>query len=346
MLAVACPDRASQTGSGVHETTTDRGSALEYQDSRGHAEPPESIDSSSGSDQLGLETRPDPVSSAFVMTVQLMQAGRASLLLRRNGEPILTVAASVGITPSLVPSIEVPLGRGIAGIVAERGMVLLGSVADQTFVSTPIVTERGVEGVLNLTDRFGGRPFTTHDLGSSKALATHIARLLEYRRRAAVDVVSGLPNRRAFEEMLDRELARSERTGGSLSVVFLDVDGLKQVNDRFGHAAGDALIRGVGHALHTAIRPYDFAARYGGDEFALILADTSDSEKRIASRISGASSAATAPGSPSYSVSIGLARFPTDGKTSEVLLAVADARMYEYKQRHPRASRLSQAASQ
>ena len=115
------------------------------------------------------DVTPDPVNSAFVMTVQLMQAGRASLLLRRNGEPILTIAASVGITPSLVPSIEVPVGQGIAGIVAERGMVLLGSVADQTFVSMPVVTERGVEGVLNLTERFGE--------GRSHRMTWHRARL-------------------------------------------------------------------------------------------------------------------------------------------------------------------------
>ena len=148
-------------------------------------------------------------------------------------------------------------------------------------------------------------------------------------------MVSGLPNRRAFEEMLDRELARSERTSGSFAVVLLDVDGLKQVNDRFGHAAGDALIRGVGHALQSAIRPYDFAARYGGDEFALILADTHDSEKRIATRISQASSAVSGPNGSGYSMSIGLARFPADGKTAESLLATADARMYEYKKAHP-----------
>jgi diguanylate cyclase (GGDEF)-like protein len=302
-------------------------------------------DSPETTDMHGTEPSLDPVSSAFVMTVQLMQAGRASLLLRRNGEPVLTIAASVGIMPSVVPSIEVFVGRGIAGIVAERGMVLLGSVADQTFVSTPVVTERGIEGVLNLTERLGGRPFTSRDIASSNALATHIARLLEYRRRAAVDVVSGLPNRRAFEEMLERELARSERTQGSFSVVFLDVDGLKQVNDEFGHAAGDALIRSVGHALRNAIRPYDFAARYGGDEFALILADTYDSEKRIASRISGASSAAAGPGAPGYTISIGLARFPSDGKTAETLVAVADSRMYEYKQARPARTHIPRTAS-
>lgn len=263
-----------------------------------------------------------------------MEAGRASLLLRRNVEPVLTIVAAVGIPPAIVPSIRVPMGSGIAGIVAERGMTLLGHVADQTFVSTPIITQTGIEGVLNITDRLGGKPYTGRDLASSTAVAGHIANLLEYRRDSLVDVVSDLPNRRAFEEALERELARSARTKGHFSVGFLDVDGLKSVNDQYGHAAGDDLIRSVGHALQRAIRQYDFAARWGGDEFALLLADTADGEGSVVRRITAVKTSTPGVGPEDYSLSIGIAHYPADGTTSEELLAVADNRMYEYKRLH------------
>lgn len=277
------------------------------------------------------------------MAVQLMEAGRASLLLRRNSEPVLTIAAAVGINPSEIPKIEVQIGRGIAGIVAEKAVTLLGQLADDTFVSAPIITREGVEGVLNLTERFGGRQFTGQDLASSSLIAGHIAHLLEYRRDSMVDSVTGLPNRRAFEEVLYRELARSARTPGSgFAVGFLDVDGLKRVNDEQGHDVGDELIRSVGEALQNTIRQYDFAARWGGDEFALLLAGAPGGETRIEQRISQRMASVTQANSRlipgEYAISIGIARYPTDGTTAGELMKRADQRMYEYKRsrREPR----------
>lgn len=284
----------------------------------------------------GPQEPPDPVRSAFVMAVQVMQAGRASLLLRQNLEPVMTIAAAVGITPAIIPTVRVVKGHGIAGLVAERGYSLLGSVANQTFLSTPIITRLGIEGVLNLTERLGGRQYTSLDLSSTSAVAGHIAELLQYRREALVDPVSGLPNRRAFEDALQRELSRSERSDRQFSVVFLDVDGLKAVNDRYGHAAGDDLIRSVGRALQGVIRPYDFAAHYGGDEFALLLADTRDGETSVTRRLTRVSFQTSEQIQGEYSVSIGIARFPVDGTDAETLLKVADARMYQYKQNRGR----------
>ena len=292
-------------------------------DSDGPAEPPER-----------REPTPDPadpVRSAFVMAVQIMEAGRASLLLRQGKEPVLTIVAAVGIKPSLVESIRVENGRGIAGVVAERGMSLLGrSPTNETFVSAPIITSQGIEGVLNLTERFGGKQYHGADLTAAGFVTRHIATLLEYRRDALVDPVSGLPNRRAFEATLERELARAARAGRHFSVVFLDVDGLKQINDTLGHAAGDALLQNVGRALQHAIRQYDFAARIGGDEFALLLADTPEGETSLIRRIAARAGAAGAR----WSLSIGIAHYPGDGRTASELLAAADQRMYEYKRAH------------
>ncbi|HZT96082.1 MAG TPA: GGDEF domain-containing protein [Chloroflexota bacterium] len=275
----------------------------------------------------------DPVVSAFVVAVRLMEAGRASLLVKRNGEPILTIEAAVGIPPAEVPGIRVPMGYGIAGFVAEHGKPLLGALANDTFVSIPVFTTRGVEGVLNMTDRLGGRPYTRDDMGSSKVFAKHIGDVLEYRRESHINVISGLPDRAAFEEALERELNRAERSGAAFTLVFLDMDGLKWVNDHYGHDRGDELIRTVAETITQAIRPYDFAAHLSGDEFALLLADTHDGEISIVERLQQAPVALD--GRLEFSVSIGTARYPDDGMTADQLLKSADQRMYEYKRTHP-----------
>ncbi len=265
----------------------------------------------------------------------MMEAGRASLLVKRNGEPILTIEAAAGIRPSVIPSISVPIGYGIAGFVALRGTTLLGRFANETFLSVPVPTSQGIEGVLNLTERFGGRPFTPDDLASTHLMVRHIGRVLEYRRESNIDPASGLPNRRAFAEALERELTRGERTGSHFTLVFLDVDGLKWVNDNYGHAKGDELIRNVAQALKETVRPYDLAARWGGDEFAVLLADTHDGHESIVERLVRSSSVGPLQEPGHFSVSIGIARYPEDGPDASTLTRMADSRMYAYKKSHP-----------
>ncbi|MBV9279345.1 MAG: GGDEF domain-containing protein [Chloroflexi bacterium] len=273
----------------------------------------------------------DPVRSAFITGVQLLRAGRASLLLRDQNEPVLVVYHSVGLDPAVVPSVRIPLGQGIDGVVGERGLTLYGFSGDTAFLCLPIVTDRGVEGVLNLTDRAGDAPYGPEHIAAATSVAQHIARLLEYGRDAARDPVSGLLNRRTFEDMLERELARSKRTGNPFAVVFIDLDNLKEVNDRFGHAKGDEVIRSVGDALGRVLRPYDFAGRYGGDEFALLLGAPSEGDSGIAWRIADAVGQIGAQMQVGISISIGVAHCPTDGTHAQELLAKADARMYENK---------------
>lgn len=279
-----------------------------------------------------LDSTPsDPVQSAFLTGVQLLESGRASLLLRDLNEPVLVVSASVGIEPSVVSSIRVPIGQGVAGVVAERGVSLYGALNGSTFLCAPIITDRGVEGVLNLTDRRGGKQYTAEHVAAASSVAAHIARLLEFGRNAAQDTVSGLPNRRAFEAALDREMARSKRTGNPFAIVFIDLDNLKEVNDRFGHTKGDEVIRSVGDALQRVLRPYDFAGRYGGDEFALLLGAPSDSGSGIAWRISEAVAEIASQLQVGITISVGVAHCPIDGTNASQLVAKADSRMYDNK---------------
>lgn len=240
------------------------------------------------------------------------------------------MAASVGIPPKDVQEIRVKFGAGIAGLVAERAVSLLGRTrANETFISVPVVTASGVEGVLCLTERLGGRHYTGPDLASTGIMANHIATLIEYRRDVMVDPVSGLPNRRAFEEALEREISRAERTGRRFSFVYIDVDGLKRVNDSLGHEAGDRLLRDVGRALRSATRQYDFSARIGGDEFGLLLAETDAGEDLVIGRL-----LARIGTEGVSSLSLGIARYPDDGKTPATLRETADQRMYQYKRGH------------
>lgn len=272
-----------------------------------------------------------PVQSAFMTAVELLEAGRASLLLRDSVEPILLIAAFSGIEPRVADQIQVPVGRGIAGVVAERGIALFGNFDGATFLSIPVLTDQGIEGVLNVTDRAHGKQYTTEHLALGTSAARHIGHLLQYGRTAVRDPVSGLPNRRAFEEVLDRELALGSRTGTTFSVVFLDLDNLKSINDHLGHARGDEVIRGVGTCLHRILRPYDFAGRLGGDEFVLLLSRTTEPEGSISSRIADAMAHLATEMGTGISTSVGVARYPQDGTSGPDLISAADARMYEHK---------------
>lgn len=280
----------------------------------------------------------DPVQSAFGTTVELLEAGRASLLLRETVDPVYTVAASVGIDPRLAASIEVRAGEGIAGVVAERGEPLLGITNDETFISVPIKTNVGIEGVFNATDRVDGARYTSRDMSLAVKAAAHIASLIQYSRYAARDPVSGLHNRRSFEEMLQREAARSRRLGTGFAVVFLDLDNMKIINDRYGHTRGDEVIHGVGERISNLLRPYDFAARYGGDEFVVLLSTIVQEEgpavaATLIERIADSTVALARTMGIPLSISTGAACWPLDGGNVRQVLALADERMYTEKRR-------------
>jgi diguanylate cyclase (GGDEF)-like protein len=278
-----------------------------------------------------------PLLSAFATAVELLEARRASLLLRVNGtdKPHFTMAAAVGIHPQLAATVRVSAGQGVAGVVAERGTPLLGMVNQESFVSVPVLTQHGVEGVLNFSERDGGRPYTVKDVSRAVQAATHIAQIMEFDRLVLRDPLTGLENRRALDESLEREIARSRRLHKKFAVVFLDLDNLKQINDRSGHQNGDDLLKAMGQALEALRRPYDVAARYGGDEFVLLLTDMNEkddlSAEDIKARLTRSFVVASREQGIELSASIGIAFWPIDGTTGKELLACADARMYEDK---------------
>ncbi len=142
------------------------------------------------------------------------------------------------------------------------------------------------------------------------------------------DPLTGVGNRRLLLEVLDDELARHERTGRHLSLIALDLDGFKSLNDDVGHAAGDELLQRVATALTAAVEPRDTVVRQGGDEFCIVLPETS---AELANRSCNAVRAALAqietPDGGRISSGLGVASYPDDALTADVLLHVADERL-------------------
>ncbi|GGO29559.1 histidine kinase N-terminal 7TM domain-containing diguanylate cyclase [Deinococcus humi] len=153
-------------------------------------------------------------------------------------------------------------------------------------------------------------------------------------RLANEDPLTGLGNRRAFETDLARETARAHRHTLTLAVAIIDLDGLKAVNDRQGHAYGDALLSAFGGALPGAFRPEDRAYRFGGDEFALLLTQSAvEGETAIHERLARIVRDLQSQGFPEFGASMGVAYAPLEG-TGDALVQLADERMYAQKAQH------------
>ncbi|PYU48897.1 MAG: hypothetical protein DMG53_06100, partial [Acidobacteria bacterium] len=163
----------------------------------------------------------------------------------------------------------------------------------------------------------------TEDVTKQHQLEDHL------RQQAARDPLTGLANYRHLAEVLDMEIKRSARTGREFALLLFDLDGLKQINDRYGHLTGSHAICRVADGL-SFCRDIDTAARYGGDEFAVVLPETgTEAANQVAQRI--CESIANDGVGPVLSVSVGVAVYPHDGERIEALLRKADVVMYAMK---------------
>jgi len=159
-------------------------------------------------------------------------------------------------------------------------------------------------------------------------------------RAANHDVLTGLANRRAFMDVLVREEARAQRGGGAPSLIAIDLDGFKPINDTYGHAAGDAALKIIAAVLEAECRSYDVVARFGGDEFTLLLPDTTTEgayamAENVLARIM---TTPVVPNDEAYrmSASLGVATLFQHAETSEALLESADTALYHVKHRTKR----------
>jgi diguanylate cyclase (GGDEF)-like protein len=154
---------------------------------------------------------------------------------------------------------------------------------------------------------------------------------VQVQQLAISDPLTGLANYRHLIDVLEAEIERSGRTGREFSVLLLDLDGLKSVNDRFGHLVGSQALRRLAEVLRVHSRAVDTPARYGGDEFALVMPETGAHAARfVASRIRERLAKQTEQ--PNITVSVGVAVYPSSGMTAERLLMAADEALYAMKQ--------------
>jgi len=185
--------------------------------------------------------------------------------------------------------------------------------------------------------RLSGRE-VLDDLGELEAyevIAEDVTRQRELedhlRRQAASDPLTGLANYRCLVDVLDSEIKRSKRTGREFALLLFDVDGLKLINDRHGHMVGSQALCRLADVLSSCCRDIDTSARFGGDEFALVLPETNGKAANgVALRI--CESLANDDKGPKLSVSVGVAVYPENGETIEKLLCAADSGLYVRKQ--------------
>jgi len=170
-------------------------------------------------------------------------------------------------------------------------------------------------------------------------LASQIAMPVENSQRYAkaeekahVDELTGLLNRRSLDELITSEIGRHSRYGGILSIIILDLDSFKAFNDNYGHLAGDKLLREIGGIMKNSIRSTDQAFRYGGDEFAILLPQTTiEAAYEVAERVRQRVTSEAKMGSVPVTASLGLASWPIDGIGSNEVIAAADAALYHAK---------------
>jgi diguanylate cyclase (GGDEF)-like protein len=151
-------------------------------------------------------------------------------------------------------------------------------------------------------------------------------------RMARVDSLTGLLNRRSMDEILPSEVGRHSRYGGVFSMIILDLDHFKSLNDNYGHLAGDELLRQIGIIMKNTIREADQAFRYGGDEFAILLPQTSmEAAYKVSERIRQQTFARIEIGSSPISISLGISSWPADGVSPNDIISAADVALYQAK---------------
>jgi diguanylate cyclase (GGDEF)-like protein len=218
----------------------------------------------------------------------------------------------------------------------------------------PLVASGRLVGAVQATRKSGGGDAFTREEAQvvelvSASLATALANAIDYHdatRQTLIDDLTRLYNVRYLYQTLEGEIRRARRYGSAVSVVFMDLDGFKLVNDAYGHRAGSATLTEVAQVINSSVRESDFVARFGGDEFVLMLPETSAKRalqmaERVRERIAGHRFKGGVGADIYLTASFGVASFPEHATQAEKLIELADAAMYEAKQRDKNNVRLA-----
>jgi diguanylate cyclase (GGDEF)-like protein len=294
-------------------------------------------------------------------TKELLEAERASLWVFDENANEISLRAAAGFVTN-EPLSPARLGEGIAGKVMESGQALVVASLEiagltpapperkyktKSFISYPILMGGRKVGVLNVTDKIGGGTFTEVDVSLLDIVGPQIAVALEraeWQERATqfqlmsiTDPLTGLLNRRYLEERLTEELNRSQRYNYALSCLMVDIDDFKTYNDQNGHQAGDVALKMTAHALKATLRSADVACRYGGEEFCILLPQTTPSEAAvIAERMRQRVMKSDYPYGKqqplgAVTISVGISSLGRHIDTAESVIAAADRALYSAK---------------
>ncbi len=272
-----------------------------------------------------------------------------------------------GMTEQQVAGIGTfPEGRGLLGVVIREDTVLRlpelsrdprsagfppGHPVMHSLLAVPISHGGRVYGRIYLCEKWEGQEFTEEDELLAKSFANSLSLVLENAREmremqqaqqhldylAHFDALTGLPNRGLIEDRLRQVLANSQRHDRKMALMFIDLDNFKGVNDTYGHAAGDALLKSMAGVLTDALREGDTVARLGGDEFIILLPevesvqDVATVAKKIVEAVREPIRLPALDHETCVTVSVGISMFPEDGHTPEALMSRADVAMYHAK---------------
>lgn len=260
--------------------------------------------------KLGRVTGVSDVCKVVLRHVVRVVPSRLAAFAIPTEEHRLAIVATYGYPVELVERLRIAPGSGVIGRVYQNRAPLC--VPDVTvfpglerrrpryrtnsFVALPVVAGSEVLGVVCVTDRLDNRPFTRDDVSTLRALTAPAALALARERAkrqaeafahaAVIDPLSGLFNRRYFHDRLEEEVQRAQRHKTPLALLMIDIDDFKRINDRYGHMAGDAVIKGVSEILRRSVRRFDLCTRFGGEEFAIVMPGSGpENSSSIAERI-------------------------------------------------------------
>lgn len=310
------------------------------------------------SQDLGASLSLGETLSVFSVKIKRLVPYDAIAIYVRRGDELVPEYVS-GDNFRLFSSLRIPVGQGLSGWVAENRKPIVngnpsvepGYLNDpskfstlQSALAVPLDGLAGVVGVLTVYHAEHNAFVSDHLrilLAISSKMALAIENALKYEQAessATTDYLTGLPNARSLFLQLERELARCKRDNSPLAVMVCDMDGFKQINDRFGHLEGNRVLRLFAQALKDSCREYDYVARMGGDEFVVVapgLTPEGAAAKEELLREMAVQAGKQVCGEEILSLSVGHSVFPENGTDAEALLSHADRLMYLEKQQQP-----------